>query len=520
MIHRRTTASQALVLSTALSLLGLFALILACGKSSSSSGAGSGSGGGNSVVAKYTLSVSTDGSGSGAVTSVPSGINCGAAKNCSASFSSGTQITLTAAPAGGSTFAGWGRDCAGTGTCSVKMSTALVVTATFVSAQSTANSKSLTVIIGGEGSGGVTSSPSGINCPVSGNGACVSASASYAAGTQVALSAFAASSSAFAGWTGGGCSGAGACVVTMTSSQVVTATFNPIILAVSVTGMGIVDSSPSGINCGGNGQACSANYAFGSQVVLTTAPFGGGNVFEGWSGGGCSGNGSCMVTMNGAQSLSAVFAPGAYHSLTITPSGIGGTVTSNSSGINCYQSASGYNTFAAYGNCVGSYPPGSQVTLSASADNYAAFAGWSGACTGTAPCTITMNADQTVGANFSLKTNFGIVWLEASPSNGIADMSPAGPPSSGPSGGGACGSGCYVYPSGDVFDVFAQVSSPEGENAGYNTVSTWSGVNLNDCSCYDGANSASCQATTTGTTQTITATFSKSTAVPSWCPAQ
>jgi hypothetical protein len=78
----------------------------------------------------YTLSVAKTGTGSGVVTSIPSGIDCGAA--CSASFNNSTVVTLTAAPSSGSTFGGWsGGGCSGTGTCQVTISGATTVTATF-----------------------------------------------------------------------------------------------------------------------------------------------------------------------------------------------------------------------------------------------------------------------------------------------------------------------------------------------------------------------------------------------------
>jgi hypothetical protein len=63
------------------------------------------------------------------VTSSPAGINCGS--DCSESYSSGTSVTVSASPAGGSTFAGWSGACSGTGTCNVSMTAARSVTATF-----------------------------------------------------------------------------------------------------------------------------------------------------------------------------------------------------------------------------------------------------------------------------------------------------------------------------------------------------------------------------------------------------
>jgi len=81
------------------------------------------------VTPSKTLSVAKNGSGTGTVTSNPAGISCGA--TCTASFAIGKVVTLTASPNTGSTFAGWSGVCSGTGTCTVTMSAAQSVTATF-----------------------------------------------------------------------------------------------------------------------------------------------------------------------------------------------------------------------------------------------------------------------------------------------------------------------------------------------------------------------------------------------------
>ncbi len=61
---------------------------------------------------------------------MPAGINCGA--QCAATYSAGTVVTLTAAPAGDSIFAGWtGAGCSGNGMCAVTMDTAKSVSAKF-----------------------------------------------------------------------------------------------------------------------------------------------------------------------------------------------------------------------------------------------------------------------------------------------------------------------------------------------------------------------------------------------------
>ena len=84
----------------------------------------------------YMLTVTEAGTGSGSVTSSPSGITC--PSTCSASFASGTPVTLTAKASTGSTFTGWSGACSGTGTCSVTMTAAKSVTATFSSSGSPA----------------------------------------------------------------------------------------------------------------------------------------------------------------------------------------------------------------------------------------------------------------------------------------------------------------------------------------------------------------------------------------------
>jgi hypothetical protein len=82
--------------------------------------------------------------------------------------------------------------------------------------------------------------------------------------------------------------------VAVTYSLTVTTTGN---------GTGTVTSQPGGIDCG---TTCSAVYASGKVVTLTASPADG-MVFTGWTGSGCSGTGSCVVTMAAARSVTATF---------------------------------------------------------------------------------------------------------------------------------------------------------------------------------------------------------------------
>jgi hypothetical protein len=101
----------------------------------------------------YQLMVDKTRPGSGTVTSNLTGIDCGG--TCSAAFNTGASVTLTATPAGSSTFTGWGGDCSGTGTCQLTMDSAHVVIADFSAPGTT---YSLTV---NAGSNGTISTPAG-----------------------------------------------------------------------------------------------------------------------------------------------------------------------------------------------------------------------------------------------------------------------------------------------------------------------------------------------------------------------
>jgi hypothetical protein len=65
-----------------------------------------------------------------------------------------------------------------------------------------------------------------------------------------------------------------------------------------------------------------------------------------------------------------------------------GTVISSPGGINCPP------------DCAEDYETGTPVTLAAHPASGHSFVGWSGACTGTEPCQLTMDASKEVTANF------------------------------------------------------------------------------------------------------------------------
>ena len=352
----------------------------------------------------YTVTVGKTGTGSGAVASSPSGIDCGSA--CSASIAGGTSLALSATSAAGSTFSGWSGACTGTGSCTLVVDGAKSVTAAFTLSAPTSYTLALTK--NGTGSGTVTSTPGGIACGTS-------CSASFSGGTNVTLAASAGTGSTFAGWTGA-CTGTGACIVSMTTARNVAATFtlntSTLSVAKTGTGTGTVTSSPNGITCG---SVCSANYGYGTPVTLTAAPASG-STFTGW-GGACSGTGPCTVTMDAAKSVTANFVLGTY-ALTVGKAGTGsGTVTSSPAGINCGAT------------CSASFNLGTNVTLTATPATGSTFTGWSGACTGTGSCAVTMTAAQSVTATFAAATPPSTSTLSVTKNGtgtGIVASNPAG----------------------------------------------------------------------------------------------
>jgi hypothetical protein len=329
-----------------------------------------------SSAANPTLIVLKDGAGSGTVTSDPAGINCGG--TCIAGFSASTVVTLTAAADTGSTFAGWsGAGCSGTDVCVVTMDAVKTVTATFVQGPF-----DLDVTKSGNGDGTVTSDPVGIDCGVT-------CTYMYDASTVVTLTATADVDSVFAGWSGGGCSGTGDCVVTMLADTNVTAAFMSLTQTLSVSktgnGTGSVASDPAGVDCGAT---CSADYSYGSAVTLT-ATADGDSTFAGWSGA-CSGTGmTCTVTMDDTQNVIASFMS-LTQTLSVAKTGSGtGSVASDPAGIDCG------------GTCSADYSYGTAVTLTAAPDAESAFIGWDGGgCSGTGDCVVTMDDTKAVTAAF------------------------------------------------------------------------------------------------------------------------
>jgi hypothetical protein len=476
-----------------------------------------------SVQATYGFPLSVTFAGPGRGTVHGDGLGNGVGRcsaNCMANYASSTTVTLTAAPYAGSTFTGWsGGGCSGTGSCVVNVTQAIDVTATFgvqeptmlANGQTVANlsggyqsvryyaidvppgatnlvvqslpgtaerpeilvnhgsppvadvppdggysfpvpfdcaapgspngrcmyttpaagrwyvmvwggtsifsgwgfkvsyvaptSQTLAVTRIGTGSGSVTSNPAGVSC----GGDC---SEAYAPGTSVTLAAVPDPGTTFIGWSGGGCTGTGPCVVGMTETRNVVAKFYVITPLVAgqpvdnVTGANdslryfYLDVPPGATNLvietsAGTGDVdlYVRNGDFPTTESYDCAPFEGGNAER------CTfaapRPGRHYVLLHGYMpyagvTLLASYAAGPSYSLTASKGGKGaGTITSNPAGIRCGD------------DCSEAYVPGTQVNLLATPAAGSVFAGWTGACAGLASCTVTLSGARDVSALYT-----------------------------------------------------------------------------------------------------------------------
>ena len=322
-------------------------------------------------------SVAVGKSGNGTITSIPAGINCGS--TCSASFNSGTSVTLSATPDTNYVFSGWSGDCSGTGACVVTLNSNKNVSATFTYSPPAPTSFNLAVTK--TGSGTVSSQPSGIDCGSTCSG-------SFSSGATITLVALPENGFEFSGWSGA-CSGAGNCSVLMDGDKAVSANFVEVpTYAVTVTKQsgGVVSSDPAGILCGGADKQCKARF---STAKLTATP-NAGYEFIKWTGCQSSEGNICYIDASGKMSLKAVFKKLPKFTVRITKNKLG-SITSLPEGLKCQDKKT---------KCSTSFVKGTAVTLTPVPQEGRTFAGWTGACSGFDPCAFTLDGNKGVGATF------------------------------------------------------------------------------------------------------------------------
>ncbi len=218
------------------------------------------------------LTLSKAGTGTGTVTSVPAGIQCGS--DCSEPFAFQTSVTLTPVAASGSEFKGWintngsADACATkTGACTFKMVEGSAIAAKF-------DPLVKTVQINKVGGGTITASPVSISCAAS----ATNCSGTFPTNSSITLTPAASGSLRFSGWSEGQGSAASCngqtvpCTFSVTQDSSLKATFATVTtvgMTVEKVGLGkdfgLVTSTPPGINCGSD---CSENFPVNTVVKL------------------------------------------------------------------------------------------------------------------------------------------------------------------------------------------------------------------------------------------------------------
>lgn len=321
----------------------------------------------------YSLNVLKQGTGTGLVSSVPFGINCGSV--CGYSFSASSIVTVTAYSGPNSHFSSWAGCDSISGSsgekCVVTMNAARSVTATFDSGSVAISppSPNYRLSVGVVGSGKVIAlNPTGINCGET-------CAADFTSGTPVDLSAAPlGSNSVFQSWDGCDNPSGLNCRMIMNANKSVKAIFSltspPLAgynrLTLGKKGNGVIyahdlpagtiiygpdlpgevktyaSASPNNVmTCG---TTCVADIPTGS-VVNMSAFAGAYAVFQNWEGCDNPSGADCSVTMNADKTVVGVFnssgpPPGSSsvyrYKLTVNKTGSGkGVVGSSPAGISC-----------------------------------------------------------------------------------------------------------------------------------------------------------------------------------------
>ena len=255
----------------------------------------------------------------------------------------------------------------------------------------------LTVGKSGHGSGSVLSDPSGIDCGSS-------CSFAYTQGSTITLTAQPSDErSLFSAWSGCKSVAGNMCLVVMAANRTVTAVFIPTPayrLTVSPTavngGAGTITSGDGLISCGSD---CNEIYLKGKTVTLTALARSG-SVFKGWqpATASCATTGPCVLTMNRAKSVRAIFV-GDYPLKVVSRSGKAGTASGTGT-VTCAPAGIACSTGSTSG-CSGKVPYHTSVTLVAAPGAGSALKGWFGcpAPSGLS-CTLTMDRAFTIMTTF------------------------------------------------------------------------------------------------------------------------
>jgi len=277
------------------------------------------------------------------------------------SYSSGTNVTATATPSTYYSFSSF-NDGNGNTLSTTNPYTFSVTAASTIQANFTQNQCTLTV-------------------NVVGNGTATPASGSYACGSTVNLKATPTTGYNFASWAGSGyastSSSSGSFTLTGNTTETVTFVAGTVCtLGTSVTGSGSISLSPAG-----------GSYSCGQQVIVTATPATEWS-FSGFTGALTGSTNPQTITLNANSNVAAAFTQTSFP-VNVTVSGPG-TVA---------------QTASISANSDGSWPTGTQVTLTATPTAGDYFVGFTGGLVSTTnPATVTVGSTMNIVATFAAPT--------------------------------------------------------------------------------------------------------------------
>ncbi len=365
------------------------------------------------AAADFSLEVSITGTGEGGLGCK---VNAGPLEECEEEYEEGTQVAVFAEPEPGSEFVEWNGECdtvAGD-ECKVEIDADKTIEVVF-------DLEEFELSIEAEGTGeGV------VECQVESEPyePCP-ASETYPYGTAVILYAEPEEGSEFVEW-GGDCSGVEVeCELTVEEPLSVTATFKPeppfeLTIETGGTGAGEVECEVEAEPA----EACDpeAEYEEGTEITVIAEPKAG-SEFSGWSGE-CDNvvSNKCEVEMDADKTVKATFnlKPTPKFALKVKKTGTGTGKVESTSPVS--------PKIVCGAECEKEFVEGTKVTLAQSADPGSEFVEWSGACTGTGACEVTMSAAKEVTAKFDLKpvVDFALKVKKIGTGTGKVTSTPAG----------------------------------------------------------------------------------------------
>jgi len=184
-------------------------------------------------------------------------------------------------------------------------------------------------------------------------------------------------------------------------------------LTVALEGPGTVSADSGLISCN---PFCSEEYPEGTKVTLSATPTTG-SLFLAWKGcdAGAVNGRQCTVTMSKAKKVSAIFTTA--HLLTVAKAdGSGPGRVQASGGLSCPYACEWSSLLLREGTA---------VTVKETPARHFHFAGWSGACSGTGACEVSMGEEHSVQADFQEDPKLALTLAKSGGGQALVKTKPA-----------------------------------------------------------------------------------------------